>query len=81
MKKQTKKTEEVIPKSLMNELDKNFNPMETVTVTYYNPHDKGNYVNQLTITTEIMSGLTEDERRIAINAAIQKNRLLMWKEI
>jgi hypothetical protein len=70
-----------IPDKLMETLEDEFNGLEKVTVTFYNPNDKGNGMNQLTITTSIKSGLIGSEREIAIAAAIQKNDLLKWMEV
>jgi transcriptional regulator with XRE-family HTH domain len=70
-----------IPPTLMEAMDEEFNKMEAVTVTFYNPEDTASIFNQLTITTEIKAGLKGDSRSIAIQAAIQKNELLKWMEV
>jgi hypothetical protein len=80
MAKKTEKKSD-ISEDLMDKLDIEFNKMEKVTVAFYNPEDKGDRVNQLTITTEIPVGLTGAKRELSILAAIQKNNLMKWVEV
>jgi hypothetical protein len=54
--------------------------MEEVTIVFFNPNESGNGLNQLTITTEIESGLTGEKRKVAIVAALQKQQLVEWCE-
>jgi len=76
MKKEDKPT-----KSLVEFVTNEANGVELVTVVCFNPNDSGNFFNQLTITTEIPSGLTGEKRKIGILSAIQKNGLMQWVEM
>lgn len=72
---------EKVPKEIIEAVTPWAEGMEQITVVVYNPEDKGNELNQLTITTEIKAGLEGELRKMAIVSAIQKNELIEWVEL
>ena len=75
------KDSDKVPKEIIDAVTPWAEGMEQVTVVVYNPEDKGNKLNQLTIKIKIKLGLTGELRDIAISSAIQQNDLLKWVEL
>lgn len=75
------KDSDKVPKEIIDAVTPWAEGMEQVTIVVYNPEDKGNKLNQLTIKIKIKSGLTGELRDIAIGSAIQENNLLQWAEL
>lgn len=73
--------EENPPSDLISLVSDEINGHEQVTVAFFNPHEDAEDFNQLTITTTIKSGLLDEERKAAINAAIAKEKLIKWVEL